>query len=186
MRTDFVNKLIGIWDNKNQAFNSPSKFAHIIVGIAPIANYAEDILLFQEQAYSYSQNQPYRVRALLVQDKGWYLEIVNYKIHQPERYFGGSKDLFKLENFEFDSLERVEGCNMSVFPVKKGYEGVIPKDRCNLFNPNQGKEIRLQSHLFLDKEGQFMETLDKGYNKHDQQIMGSRYGSFQFEKVRNR
>ena len=98
----FARTLSGHFSNKDQAQNSPNKFAHINIYFRPISwSILKGPGFYSEQSYDYSPWLPYRQGLhKLLWDKKYFI-IENYEIKELERVAGAG--------FEPALLEEIKG-----------------------------------------------------------------------------
>ncbi|MEQ9234121.1 CpcT/CpeT family chromophore lyase [Coleofasciculus sp. E2-BRE-01] len=167
------------FSNQQQAFDNPPFYAHIRVFMRPFpASLLDGVSFFVEQAYDYLLNVPYRLRVLKLMVVGDHIEIENYTVKEPEKFYGASRDLNRLQTLTTDQLDKLPGCNMIVEWTGKSFQGhVEPGKACKVFR--KGKETYLDSTFEID-ENQFI-SLDRGRDPvTDEHIWGSIAGPFYF------
>ncbi|MFW5667472.1 MAG: chromophore lyase CpcT/CpeT, partial [Coleofasciculus sp.] len=112
------------FSNQQQAFDNPPFYAHIRVFMRPLpAPLLDGVSFFVEQAYDYLLNAPYRLRVLKLMVVGDHIEIENYTIKEPEKFYGASRDLNRLQTLTTDQLDKLPGCNMIVEWTGKSFQG---------------------------------------------------------------
>jgi hypothetical protein len=172
------------FSNQEQAFENPPFFAHIRVCMRPLPpELLSGISFYVEQAYDYLLNQPYRTRVLKltqVEDKtnGDRLEIENYRIRDPQEYFGGGRDPQRLQTLSADRLEKLPMCNMVVEWTGNSFKGEVePGKGCIVVR--KGQSTYLDSSFEIDAD-KFI-SLDRGRDPNtDEHRWGSLAGPFHF------
>lgn len=168
----FKEYLVGVFDNKAQAFSNPSRYAHIRITHIDIG----DGLYYGEQAYNYQLGLPYRQFVLepqLVDDK---IVIANYEIKDKHLYRNGKN----LDTLKRDHLTKKEGCD-TIFELIDG-RFIGGTTGCNCFVDWRGRKTYLQTQVELTKD--FYYVIDKGMcAEHHHQIWGSKYGRFEFKRM---
>ncbi|MBE9128000.1 MULTISPECIES: chromophore lyase CpcT/CpeT [unclassified Coleofasciculus] len=167
------------FSNQQQAFENPPFYAHIRVCMRPLPpSLLDGISLFVEQAYDYLLNVPYRLRVLNLMVVGDHIEIENYTVKDPEKFYGTSRDLPRLQTLTIEQLEKLPGCNMIVEWTGHSFKGSVePGKACKVFR--KGKETYLDSTFEID-DHQFM-SLDRGRDPvTDEHVWGSVAGPFYF------
>ncbi|NJL55298.1 chorismate-binding protein, partial [bacterium] len=114
------------FSNQEQAWENPPFFAHIRVCMRPLPpSLLSGVSLYVEQAYDYALHQPYRTRVLKLLVAGDRIEIENYKLREPEKFFGASRDRDRLEALKAEELEKLPHCDFYVEWTGTGFKGVV-------------------------------------------------------------
>jgi hypothetical protein len=167
------------FSNQQQAFDNPPLFAHIRVCMRPLPLELLDAPSFLvEQAYDYMLNQPYRVRVLRLIPTGNHIEIENYTLNNPEKYYGASRNLPRLQALSAAEVEKLPGCNMIVEWTGQSFKGYVePGKNCRVVR--KGQETYLDSTFEIDEQ-KFI-SLDRGRDlETDERVWGSAAGAFHF------
>jgi hypothetical protein len=179
----FASWLVGDYSNWEQAIANPPFFAHVRVCVRPlpVPLSPEGIWLYVEQAYDYEINRPYRTAVLQVLSEGDQITIVNYKLTNPETYFGCARQPDRLHNLSINDLERQCGCNMLVSAKDShSFQGIVEAGKqCRVHR--KGKETYLHSEFEVGEN--FFRSLDQGYDlETNERVWGAIAGAFEFHK----
>lgn len=167
------------FSNQEQAYANPPFFAHIRVCMRPLPlTLLNGVSLFVEQAYDFSLDQPYRVRALKIITVGDRLEIENYTIREEKAFHGAAREPERLLALRPEQLEKSPGCNMQVEWTGHSFKGhVEPGKQCIVVR--EGQTTYLDSQFEIDSE-KFL-SHDRGRNPEtDEHIWGALAGPFHF------
>lgn len=167
------------FSNQAQAFENPPFFAHIRVGIRPLAQEKFGFpALFLEQAYDFMLNKPYRLRVLKLKVVDDHIEIENFKVRNEEQFYGAARDLSKLAHLSPDNLEPMDGCDMIVHWTGQSFTGEVqPGRQCRIMR--DGKETYLENSFEVSDTG--LISLDRGYDPvTNERVWGSVAGAFHF------
>ncbi|MDX2212544.1 MAG: chromophore lyase CpcT/CpeT [Oculatellaceae cyanobacterium bins.114] len=167
------------FSNQAQAFENPPFFAHIRVCMRPLPwDVLSGVGLFVEQAYDYTLNDPYRLRALKLMVQGDRITIENYTVKDEQKFYGASRDLQRLQTLKSEDLEKLPGCNMLVEWTGKSFKGhVEPGKACMVVR--KGKTTYLDSEFEIDE--QHFISHDRGRDPEtDEHVWGSVAGPFEF------
>lgn len=167
------------FSNQEQAFENPPIFAHIRVCMRPLPqSFLDGTSFFVEQAYDYMLNDPYRLRVLKLINAGSHIEIENYTVKDEKPFYGGSRNLERLQALKVDQLEKLPGCNMVVEWTGHSFKGhVEPGKACIVVR--KGQTTYLDSSFEIDQD-KFI-SLDRGRDPEtDEHIWGSVGGPFHF------
>jgi CpeT/CpcT family (DUF1001) len=185
--------LAGDFSNWEQAIENPPFFAHIRVCIRPIPQAISDngVWLYLEQAYDYMLNNPYRSAVLHLIESGsesrkelntteFPIAIINYKLKDPNAYFGAARDSQRLHSLTLDQLDLLCGCDMQVQLSGDRFVGQVePGKKCAVFR--NGKDSYLASEFEVTEHT--YSSLDRGNDPvTDERIWGSVAGAFEFSK----
>ena len=173
--------LCGSFDNRQQAFDNPPLYAHILVRYRPIAQLEPRSLLI-EQAYAIAPKEPYRVRVVrptLTADGA--INVLNFSLTEPERFFGAIDDPERRSQITPGDLTLLEGCSTIIEAHQDHFSGQVePGCRCRV--SRKGRDSYVVSTFRLDQHS--METMDRGHDPISHaQIWGSLPGPFVFERV---
>ena len=175
--------LAGDHSNWEQAIDNPPFFAHIRVGIRALPNPISDngVWLFLEQAYDFELDHPYRTAILHLVYRRDRIEMDNYRLKNPEAFFGASRDRDRLKAITSDAIDQLEGCTQWVERTDdQTFKGAVePGKKCCI--------TRKGIETYLCIEFEVTETtyssLDRGYDIHtDERVWGSIAGAFEFKK----
>jgi len=167
------------FSNQAQAFENPPFFAHIRVCMRPLPSQVlSGVGFLVEQAYDYMINNPYRIRVLKLVNTGDRIEIENYTLKNPERFYGASRERDRLSQLSKDELEFLGGCNMIVQWTGHSFKGEVePGKKCRVVR--KGQETYLDSTFEID--GDKFLSLDRGRDlETDERVWGSAGGAFHF------
>ena len=172
----FEEWLEGKFNNRIQAFTHPSRYAYIVVQHRKVG----DHLFYGEQAYFNKLNTPYRQFILQESEKDGTIVVKNYEVPDKSRYLG-FKNLNELADL---NLTYKVGCD-TIFryynDIGEKFAGEIqPGCQCKV--DWAGQETYLNNNAVLTDSCYNVE--DKGHDPAThQQVWGSRYGQFMFNKV---
>ena len=96
--------LIGTFDNKRQAYQNPTFYAHIRLIHKDIGNN----LIYGEQAYTYDQGRPYRQFVIEPVMDGKVMKVKNYDLKEKNKFIGFQN----LESITPDDLHHNSGCDL--------------------------------------------------------------------------
>ncbi len=167
------------FSNQEQAYENPPFFAHIRVCMRPLPLEVLNTPSFLvEQAYDYMLDDPYRVRVIRLITVNNHIEIENYTLKTPEKFYGASRNLSHLQQIQSADIDKLSGCNLIVEWTGQGFKGYVePGKKCKV--DWRGQDTYLDS-TFEINEHQFM-SLDRGRNlETDERIWGSAAGAFHF------
>lgn len=167
------------FSNQAQAFENPPFFAHIRVCMRPLPlGLLGGVSFFIEQAYDYTLNDPYRVRALKLLVQDGHIVIENYQVQDETKFYGASRDLSRLQQLQASQLEPLPGCNMIVTWTGHSFKGAVePGKACMIVR--KGKTTYLDSEFEIDE--QRFTSLDRGRDPEtDEQVWGALAGPFEF------
>jgi len=175
--------LAGDHSNWEQAIANPPFFAHIRVGIRALPQPITDdgVWLFLEQAYDYELHYPYRTAVLHLIYNNDRIEMINYRLKNPEIFFGASRDRDRLQNLNAEAISKLDGCTQWVHRADlHTFKGTVESGKkCHVH--------RKGVDTYLCVEFQVTETtyssLDRGYDLvTDEMVWGSIAGAFEFAK----
>lgn len=172
MIEQFKQYLEGVFDNKQQAFSNPTRYAHIRVTHCKI----DDNLFYGEQSYNYMLSKPYRQFVLEPVEQNGIIKVINYELKNPELYVNcqNIKDITRE-----DLTERV-GCATIFKEIDGGFSGEIEGCECHV--NWRGTDTYLLNKIQLAESHYFV--LDKGMSKtNNSQIWGSKWGEFKFYRL---
>ncbi len=175
--------LAGDHSNWAQAIANPPFFAHIRVGIRALPNpvTTDGVWLFLEQAYDYELNHPYRTAILQLIYQNDRIEMINYRLKNPETFFGASRDRDRLHPITAEAMDRLDGCTQWVDRADAHtFKGTVEAGN-NCCIHRKGVDT------YLSIEFEVTETtyssLDRGYNVDTHELVwGSIAGAFEFTK----
>jgi len=170
----FLDYLIGEFNNRRQAFSHPTRYAYIRVLHRKIS----DHLIYGEQAYAFRDVRPYRQFVLKPIQEDNTIRVVNYDINDPLRFVKGTN----LEALTENDLILREGCD-TIFTYKDNvFYGSL--DGCECFVDWQGNKTYLQNKVELGLN--YYNVFDKGMcAQTNTQLWGSKHGFFKFDKQPN-
>ncbi|MGV3637816.1 MAG: chromophore lyase CpcT/CpeT [Flavobacteriales bacterium] len=134
--------------------------------------------LYVEQATADSKAKPYRQRVYHVQevnDSTFTSNILTIK--GGEALFGAYADPGKLERLNPDSLERLEGCAITLHRKGNTYTGSTHDRDCP---SKRGKAVYTTSEVVLSSDR--MVSWDRGWDAEGQQAWGAEKGGYVFIK----
>lgn len=175
-----IRWLAGSFSNRQQAFENPPLYGHIMVRMRPVPHLAPGSLLL-EQAYAVAPEQPYRVRVLrpVLSGEGR-LQIENYAIQQDHRFWCAVEDSARLAELQADDLIPLVGCTYWVEPRGEGFFGAV-EPGCGCMVQRNGVDTYLVSEFLLTQAE--MQTIDRGHDPSTHEhIWGSIAGVFRFQR----
>ena len=179
-RDRLTRLLCGTFSNRQQAFENPPLYGHIMVRFRPLPQLDVGSLLL-EQAYAIAPNEPYRVRVLrpaVCPQRG--LTILNFAIHDDRRFWGAIDDAPRRSEIQEHDLQLLDGCTYIVEASSAGFLGKV-EPGCRCLVTRKGHTSYLVSEFELNKTG--MQTIDRGYHPETHEhLWGSIAGPFQFER----
>ena len=167
----FLDYLIGDFNNRRQSFSHPTRYAYIRILHRKIS----DHLVYGEQAYAYKDVRPYRQFVLRPVQEEDSIRVINYDIKDPLRFVRAQN----LNLITEEDLILRKGCD-TIFTYKDDvYYGSL--DGCECLVDWRGEETYLQNKVELGFN--YYNVYDKGMcAKTHVQIWGSKHGYFQFVK----
>lgn len=170
------------FSNQAQAWENPPFFAHIHVFMRPLKNSVLDGPAFLvEQAYDYLLNHPYRTRVIKLLTMADHIQIENYNITNPERFYGATRDLPRMHSLTAADVVKMDGCNMIVDWSGHSFKGYVePGKKCMVY--------RKDRHTYLDSTFELtanhFTSLDRGRDPEtDEMVWGSVAGAFEFTPI---
>ncbi|MFN3926082.1 MAG: chromophore lyase CpcT/CpeT [Pseudanabaenaceae cyanobacterium] len=174
--------LAGDFSNWEQAIENPPFFAHVRVCMRPlpVPPTPTGVWLYVEQAYDYELHIPYRTAVLHLQEQGADLVIVNYKLKNPQAYFGSARQPDRLAQITIHDLEQQCGCNMLIQHKGNEFTGVIePGKKCCV--QRKGRDTYLHSEFTVGAD--FFRSWDQGFDLvTNERVWGAIAGAFEFRK----
>ncbi len=171
--------MAGDFSNQAQAYANPPFFAHIRVCMRPLPqDFLGGFSFFLEQAYDFMLSSPYRLRVLklhLVEDR---IELINYKVKEESRFFGGSRNPEKLKSLTPDDLEPMNGCDMIVQWTGQNFKGTVkPGKQCIVVRKDRVTYLDNSFEISPDQ----LISYDRGFDPEtDELVWGSVAGPFEF------
>ena len=135
---------------------------------------------YVEQATAESKAQPYRQRVYHVQevnDSTFTSSILTIK--GGEASYGAYADAMKLDLLRADSLEALEGCDITLHRRGATYEGSTKDRDCP---SKRGKAVYTTSEVVLSNDR--MVSWDRGWDAEGKQAWGAEKGGYVFVKRR--
>ena len=174
--------LCGEFCNREQAFENPPLYAHIIVRIRPAQN-AGRLALLLEQCYAIEQRSPYRIRVLIPALQGDQLIIENHTLCDAKRFWGATIDPKKTHEVNQSDCIRLNGCTYNVSETEQGFKGTV-EPGCKCLIERKQMKTYLKSEFLLN--GSTMITTDSGHclNTHER-VWGGLAGPFRFKKTKD-
>jgi CpeT protein len=173
----------GDFSNYKQASHNPKDFAHVHAFFRPLPlEFFSGIGLYSEQVYDYDLWTPYRQGVHRLVDRGDEIYVENYSLTNAMLYAGSGRDLNILKTLTPDCIERRYNCSMVFKKSGDRFLGNVEGNQCLI--EKKGCQTYLDSYVEVT-ETTFL-SLDKGLdvNTH-QQLWGSTFGAFRFEKIQN-
>lgn len=178
------------WDNKPQSYENPVFWAHIRVCFRPLPwSLLDSYALYCESAYDFNLGAPYKSSVVQVVHNGaGHLELVSYKLKDPEEFWMAAHEPELLEPLTADQLLQMpEACN-TVYewsPAKNAYVAYSrPGKGCRICRGGKEKETYLDSKIMLT-EDQYA-AWDLGLDPEtDERVWGTAAGPFVFSPLAN-
>jgi len=168
------------FSNRQQAFENPPLYAHILVKFRPLPQLEPGSLLL-EQSYAINPAAPYRIRVLRAEQQGEGLIIHNQALHDDQRFWGAVDDADKRALISAADLLPLEGCAYVVQETANGFSGEV-EPGCRCLVERKGATSYLVSSFELSVSG--MRTIDRGHDPTThEQLWGSLAGPFAFERT---
>lgn len=176
--------IAGEFENRQQAWSSPTKFAHIRIYFRPLPAgfFGSAIGFYSEQVYDYDLWSPYRQGVHRLVDGGDCVWVENYGFNRdPMFYAGAARDTQILATLTPDVIVPRPGCAM-VFRREgdRFIGGVEPGNACIV--PRDGRKTYLVSEVELTETT--WRSRDRGFDlETHEHIWGSTYGALAFAKI---
>jgi len=176
--------MAGEFENQQQAWQSPTKFAHIHIYFRPLPPgfFGEAIGFYSEQVYDYDLWSPYRQGVHRLIDRGDSIYVENYGFSRDPMYYAGSaRDSQILATLSPDVIVPRTGCAM-VFRREgdRFIGGVEPGHACLI--PRDGRKTYLVSEVELTENT--WNSRDRGFDiETHEHVWGSTFGALEFTKV---
>ncbi|WNZ43577.1 chromophore lyase CpcT/CpeT [Leptolyngbya boryana CZ1] len=176
--------LVGEFDNRAQAIESPIWFVHLRLWQRRVKLFTEDsFTIFAEQSNVLKLDQPYRQRLLRLQETAGAITVQYYQFKDPSLVRGAGQHPELLEGLSESEIERLPGCVLQVSESAGRFIAAAPPETCCKFSL-QGTVIQV-SLGFEAMRDRFL-SYDKGINPETQQaIWGALMGAYEFEKLRS-
>jgi|TARA_B100000965_G_C19602032_1_gene763352 CpeT protein len=173
--SQFLELLVGTFNNKRQAQSHPTRYAHIRVQHRLIG----ENRIYGEQAYNYLLNRPYRqfVIDVVEEIEGDEYRLKNYEINNPLQF----AECREIETITDDLLTYREGCDIIMRRTgKSSFFGGT--STCQCWVTWNGTKTYVQNEVTLNDKD--YHVVDKGlHEKTHQRIWGSEYGAFKFVRL---
>ena len=182
---EFAKIVSGIFSNKKQALDNPTKFAHIQIHIRPLfLKTCNCFAFYSEQRYQHDIWNPYRQSInKLSQEKEIFI-LSNHKIKDKERFAGGALNISLLDKISDYKLHKKSGCSMHFREINQGdFSGTI-ESGCKCYIQYGKDKTYVKSEVRVNKNS--LISKDSGYEvKTDKKIWGSDFGPLIFKKIDN-
>ena len=176
------------WDNKQQAIEHPTFWAHIHVCFRPLPwQFLQSYSFYCESAYDYNLGAPYKTSVVeIINDGKGNLELVSYKVKNPDEYWLGSHEPELLEPLTKEQLVKLpDECN-TIYgwdEQRQAYiAGIRPGNKCIIRRGGKGPETYLDSKLMLTKDMYAAWDLGRDPETHER-VWGTAAGPFTFTAV---
>lgn len=183
-RTRALEQLAGImagsYTNADQAAQDTSYLNIELEMVRIWAKRRDGAWFYVEQAAAMSKEKPYRQRVYHIQevnDSTFTSDILTIK--GGERLFGAYSDLMKLARLSPDSLDRLDGCAITLHRRGSSYAGGTKGRDCT---NSWGKADFATSEVSIRSDG--MVSWDRGFNTAGEQVWGAENGGYIFIKRR--
>jgi hypothetical protein len=181
----FSDYIKGDWSNKKQSMEFPALWSYIYVCYQRLPeNFLGSPSFYVESAYDYSLDKPYKTAIVALCEIDNKIEMHNYKVKQPERFWFGAHDSSLLGNLSQEDIIKLPSICDTIFEYiddKKNYEGKTrPGKKCVIM---RGDLVTyLDSRIIVSQDS--YSSWDIGRNiDNDNQVWGATSGPFCFEKV---
>ena len=180
----FSTYLVGDWNNYQQSQDFPALWSHIHVCYQKLpSNFMEQSSFYVESAYDYSLDKPYKTGVIAIQEVDGKIEMQNFKVKQPEKFWYGSHDPSLLKNLEPEDLIKLPNICDTIFEYdneKDEYEGQTrPGKKCIIQRGD--KQTYLDSRIIVSKNSYSSWDIGRDLLS-DEQIWGATSGPFYFKK----
>lgn len=164
MIDEFRNRLIGIFENKRQAFRNPSRFAYVRI----VHKDVDGSLIYGEQAYHYMLKSPYRKFVLEPVEDNGRLVIKNYSVT--------NHDLPITK----DNLSYRDGCDIYFNLIDDVFVGSSEGCNCVVMRGNKETYFTTKAQVGIN----YYHVIDRGFDPSSKkQIWGTEFGPFEFTKL---
>ncbi len=174
--------MAGDFSNQEQAFDAPTKFAHIRIFFRPLPyKFFNGIGFYSEQTYDYDLWNPYRqgVHRFVARSDSVYIE--NYALTDPVAFAGASRETSILQSITHNDIERREGCSMVFVRDGERFTGSV-EPGCNCLIHRGGKQTYLVSEVELTDSTWVSRDRGMDIETHEP-VWGSAEGLLRFKKV---
>lgn len=181
-----VSHLVGVMDTTAQAAKTPEApsvqmtTCRVRVSPAPTAANPATIYLYQEQALTRSLEKPYRQRFLRIapNSASQSIQSLTFELSSPETWAGLCRRSESERVIPSEELGKPI-CSLFLRHTDEGYIGRTPVDGC----PTDARgAVRITNLVILHEAG--MDTWDRGFNQHGQQVWGATTEPYRFRWVR--
>jgi CpeT protein len=181
----FSEHLTGDWNNKRQSSEFPALWSHIHVCYQPLpVKIFGSPSFYVESAYDYSLDKPYKTAIVTLEEIDHKIEMKNFKIKHPEKFWFGAHDPSLLIDLKKDDTFKLPEICDTIFEYidsKKIYEGrTRPGKKCLIMRGNI--KTYLDSRIIVSPST--YSSWDIGRDiENDNQVWGATSGPFCFEKT---
>jgi|Transcript_2936 hypothetical protein len=181
----FSNYLIGDWTNYKQATEFPALWSHIHVCYQPLPiNFLGTQSFYVESSYNYSLDKPYKTAVVSIKESEKGIEMQNYKIMQPERFWFGAHEPSLLTDLQQIDLFQLPNICDTIFEYNEEKEIYFGKTRpgkkCLIIRGE--KKTYLDSRMVISRNEYSSWDIGREIES-DEQIWGATSGPFCFERV---
>ena len=173
--------MAGDFSNHQQAFDSPTQYAHIHVFFRPLAfDFFSGIGFYSEQVFDYDLWTPYRQGIHRLVDRGNDIYIENYGLIDSFLYAGAAREPEILKTITPACIQRRHNCSMVFKRDGDKFRGEVEPGNLCLIHKH-GAQTYLVSTVEITESS--WASWDRGLevDTHEQ-IWGSEHGSLQFTK----
>jgi hypothetical protein len=180
----FSSFLKGDWSNKQQSMEFPALWSHIHVCYQSLPDTLFNTPSFYvESAYDYSLDKPYKTAIVALKKVGDAIEMQNYKIKQPEKYWYGSYDSKLLSDLNENDIIKLPSICDTIFKYdtdEKIYKGKTrPGKKCVILRGNL--KTYLDSRITISEDSYSSWDIGRDLET-DIQVWGATSGPFCFKK----
>lgn len=155
------------------------RFMDVNLHIRVVSSDEESVLMYVEQSLFSQPDKPYRQRFYKLSKRGNVFVSETLEMEKPHRFVGAWKTPQILRGFPKDSLISKPGCSVFLVWNSIGYfEGKTEARRC---------ESKINGASFATSEVKIypnrLESWDRGYSLTGNQVWGSKFGAYIFNKM---
>lgn len=176
--------MAGKFENQQQAWRSPTKFAHIHIYFRPLPAgfFGEALGFYSEQVYDYDLWSPYRQGVHRLVDRGDSIFIENYGFKDdPMYYAGAARDDQILATLSPENIQPRTGCGMVFRREGNLFLGGV-EPGCGCIIPRDGRKTYLVSEVELTENT--WNSRDRGFDlETHEHVWGSTFGALEFTKI---
>ncbi|NJM48403.1 MAG: chorismate mutase [Alkalinema sp. RU_4_3] len=180
--------LAGVYDNRDQAIESPVWYVHLRAWWRPVPLFGSDsLVLFGEQANYLQVDRPYRQRLLRLCEWDGRLCGAFYSFVNPGAVLGAGADESIAQNILSAEIVALETGVLNIQKLGDRFSLTPrPGEVCEFRFPGQGEEKVGRVELGLEVRSKGYDSYDKGLNPETgKPIWGAIMGPYRFTKREN-